>query len=53
MDGGLSHRAGTIDGGREDADQPAETDRRQVTPPDHRANRLFVTPEPTSGVRNG
>jgi hypothetical protein len=52
--GGRPHRrAGPIDGGREDANQAAQPDGRQVAAPDHRANGLLVTPEPAGGVGDG
>ena len=54
MESRLTHRrAGSIDGGREDADQTTEADRRQVAAPDHGADGLLVPPEPARGVRNG
>jgi hypothetical protein len=51
MDVGLPHHgAGPIDGGRENAYEAAQPDRRQVSPPDHGSDGLLVAPEPSSSV---
>jgi hypothetical protein len=53
MDGGLRHCvAGSIDGRGENANQAAQADRRQVTAPYHRADRLLVATQSAGGVRD-